>query len=190
MIDINLIAQRRQQKARTARLLRLEFYVALGLAIMLFVVYAGMTVRTWRVRAEIVQCDARLSEPRLVTALQRVSFLEKQNALLSPRVALLREVQKSQQCWVGMLQDFSQAVPPKVWMASMNSRLDPKGQNLTVAGSALSQRAVGDFMLNLGQMPTWQPPRLSFTRVTKSSSGVVDFELKLALKNPVGSNLK
>jgi len=191
MIDVNLILQRRQQRARTAKLLRTSVYAIFGLAVLVCLLYAGMTISIWRLKAEIGQCDARLSSPRLVQSLQQVDFLEKETARLHPQVDLLNRVQSSQQCWTTVLKDFSAAVPSKVWMTGLNSRLENEKQVLTVAGSAFNQSDVGSFMLNLQQARWCEPPALNYTRTTKQCNrDVVNFEVALAIPKPVGSDLK
>jgi len=191
MIDINLIAQRRQQRLRTAKLLRLGFYAAFALVIGLCLLYAGMTIRTWGIRAEITTCDVKLSDPALVRGLQRVDFLEQQTSELKPKVELLTLVRGTQRSWRTMMEDFSSCIPGKVWMTGLNSRRDKDKQTLTVAGGAMTQCEVGEFMLNLNQASWCQPPKLTYTRTSKmSSQDVVSFEFTMLLASPIGSNIK
>ncbi len=191
MIDINLIAQRRQQKLRTTKLLRVSFYGTFLLAVAICLLYAGMTVKIWRINSDIVACDAKLGDPILVRSLEHVTFLEEQTAQLRPRVDLLRRVQASQRSWVTVLEQFSGAVPSNVWMTALNSKINNNKQSLVVAGNALNHGSVGNFMLNLKHADWCQPPTLSFTRTTKASGReVVSFELGLDVDSPIGSDIK
>jgi Tfp pilus assembly protein PilN len=190
MIDINLIAARRAQQQRAIRILRVATYSVIGLAVAAAALFAWLTVAVNTVEAQISQCEARLTDPKLAQALERIEHLEAENRELAPRVELLEKVRGSQRRWMQVLEDVSTCIPEDVWLTGISSKRDMRGQVLKVTGSALSQRDVGDFMLKLKTRSWCDPPELGFTQSVKSQDReVVTFEISVPLKKPIGSDL-
>lgn len=191
MIDINLIATRRAHQRRAARLLRFTFYGVIGLAAMTGVLFAYFTLAVSSAEARIAQCEAKLTDPTLAKKLARIDFLEKQNLELAPRVNVLEGVGLSHRQWRRVISDISACLPPNVWLTQMSSKRDVQEQRLRITGSALSQRDVGDFMLNLKATSWAKPPELSFTQAVKIARvEVVNFEIEVPMKIVIGSELK
>jgi Tfp pilus assembly protein PilN len=191
MININLIANRRAQRLRIAKLARLSAYGVIGLLVAVILVYTWLTIAVSMVSGEIREVDARLGDPKLVGALDRITFLESQTAVLRPRVQLLREVQQSQKDWGQILQDLSDEIPNNVWLTGVSSRREQQDQRLVVSGSALSQGAVGDFMLNLKKARWCGLPALGYTQaMTIQDTETVNFEITVPLTKPIGSELQ
>ncbi|UCH36611.1 MAG: PilN domain-containing protein [Armatimonadota bacterium] len=190
-ININLIAERRAQKQRSAKLLRLAGYTVLSLIVVIGVMYAYFTIAIGITQGEVVECAAKLSDPKFRADLQRIEYLEQHCAALEPRVNLLEAVHGSQQAWIAVLGDLSRCIPNNVWLTNVQSRRDQSGQSLSIAGSAASQRAVGDFMLNLKQATWCGDPVLNFTQtVGLLDQEVVNFDVTAPIKHPIGSELR
>jgi Tfp pilus assembly protein PilN len=190
MIDINLIAARRAQQLRASRILRGAVYAVIVLAVMAAGLFAWVTMAVNTVAAQISQCEARLTDPKLAKALKRIEELEDQNRELAPKVDLLEKVRRSQTRWIEVLTDVSGCIPEDVWLTGLSSKRDMRGQVLKITGSARTQRDVGDFMLNLKGRLWSQPPELSFTQTVKNRDWeVVSFEIAVPLKKPIGSDL-
>jgi len=191
MININLIASRRAQRLRIAKLARLSAYGVIGLLVGVILIYAWLTIAVAMVSGEIREVDARLSDPKLVSALHRITFLESQTAVLRPRVTLLHQVQESQKAWGQILQDLSDEIPNDVWLTSVASRREQDQQRLIISGSALSQSAVGNFMLNLKKADWCGVPALGYTQAVRvQDTETVNFEVTVPLKKPIGSELQ
>jgi Tfp pilus assembly protein PilN len=191
MININLIAGRRAQRLRIAKLVRISAYGVLGLVVAVVLTYAWLSIAISMVNGEIREVDARLNDPELVRALDRITFLEGQSAVLKPRVKLLQEVHQSQKDWGHILRDLSGVIPNDVWLTSLGSRREQTDQHLVIGGSALSQRAVGNFMLNLKQAPWCSLPTLGYTQAVRvQNTEVINFEVTVTLDHAIGSELQ
>ena len=191
MTNINLIAERRAQKQRSAQLLRIAGYSVLSLVVALGFMYAYFTVALTIVQGQTVECDAKLNDPKFKADLERIAYLEGGCAALEPRVKLLEAVQDSQKAWITVLNDLSRCTPNSVWLTNVQSRRDQTGQSLAITGSATSQRAVGDFMLNLNQAKWCGDPVLNFTQtVGLQRQEVVNFDVTAPIKQPIGSELR
>jgi Tfp pilus assembly protein PilN len=191
MIDINLIAARRAQQRRAARVLRLTFYGVIGLAVMTGALFAYFTLTVSAAEARISQCEGQLNDPALAKKLARIDLLDTENKELAPRVETLQKVGRSHSRWRQVFSDISASMPTGVWLTGLSSKRDVQGQSLSISGSASCQREVGDFMLNLKASGWANPPELSFTQMV-STRGValVNFEIKVPLKTSIGSDLQ
>lgn len=191
MTNINLIAERRAQKQRSARMLRIGGYTVVSLLLAIGVMYAYFTIALSVTQGEIVECDAKLNDPKFRADLQRIAYLENHCAGLEPRVKLLEAVQGSQKAWIDVLNDLSRCIPNSVWLTNVQSRRDQTGQSLAITGSATSQRAVGDFMLNLKQARWCGDPVLNFTQtIGLMNRELVNFDISAPIKQPIGSELR
>jgi len=191
MTNINLIAERRVQKQRSSKMLRVAAYTVVSLIVAIGVMYAYFTIAVSMRQGEITECDAKLNDPVFRADLERIAYLERNCAALAPRVALLEAVQNSQKAWIAVLDDLSRCIPNTVWLTNVQSKRDQTGQSLQVVGSAISQRAVGDFMLNLKQAAWCGDPLLNFTQtVGLAGREVVNFDITAPIKEPIGSELR
>jgi Tfp pilus assembly protein PilN len=191
MMNINLIAERRAQRQRSARMLRIGGYTVLSLLVAIAVMYTYFSIAVSIVRGEIVEYDAKFGDPAFKSKLERIAYLEQRCAALAPQVELLQSVQDSHQAWIAVLDDLSRCLPDNAWLTNMQSRRDQTGQSLSITGSALSQRAVGDFMLNLKQAGWCGDPALSFTQtVGLLGHEIVNFDVTAPVKKPIGSELR
>ena len=191
MINVNLIAERRAQKQRSAKRLRIAGYTVLSLLLAIGVTYAYFTIALTVVQGEIVEIDAELNNPKLKSALDRIGFLEGRCASLQPRVELLEGVHDSHKAWAEVLNDLSRCIPNSVWLTNVQSRRDQTGRSLSINGSALSQRVVGDFMLNLKQADWCGDPVLNFTQmVGLLDHEVVNFDITAPISKQIGSELR
>jgi len=191
MIDINLIAARRTQRQRILALMRLSFYGLFGMALLIVLLYAWMTVQIRLVSSRIAEAEAILAAPDIQENLRRINFLKGQIATLAPKAEILRKVHDSESRWLEVLRDVGASVPADVWVNSMQSRAADKGQQISLTGSASSQRLIGAYMLAL-QGEDWCGP-LQLVQANSSrdpsKANTVDFEVTIPLKEPIGLNL-
>ncbi len=191
MININLIQERRAQRQRSAKLLRVGAYTVASLALAIAMMFAYFSIAVSIAQGEIVECAAKLHDPKFQSQLQRIAYLEHSCAELQPRVKLLQAVHDSQRAWIDVFNDLSRCIPNSVWLTNVQSRRDQSGQSLSIAGSALSQRAVGDFMLNLKQSKWCGDPALNFTQtVGLAGHQVVNFDITAPINKAIGSELQ
>jgi len=155
-------------------------------------VYAKLWVATRLVQGQIAEMQARLSDPALAGAIDRIQFLETNIADFGPRVTLLQKVHDSEDAWIRILRDSSAAIPSGVWISQLTSRHGDKDQSLVLRGSAYNQRDIGEFMLQLEDLAWSEVPKLGFTQLKTGGrqQSVVDFEVTVPLNRVIGSELR
>lgn len=190
--DINLIATRRAQKQRAMTVMRCVVYTLIAVLVGVGMVYAKLWVATRLVQGQIAEMQARLSDPALAGAIDRIQFLETNIADFGPRVTLLQKVHDSEDAWIRILRDSSAAIPSGVWISQLTSRHGDKDQSLVLRGSAYNQRDIGEFMLQLEDLAWSEVPKLGFTQVKTGGrqQSVIDFEVTVPLNRIIGSELR
>jgi Tfp pilus assembly protein PilN len=191
MIDINLIAARRAQRQRAVTLMRLAFYGIFGLAIIIVLMYAWMSIQISLVGGSIAEAEAKLSAPDMQANLSRIQFLEGEISQLTPKVTVLQKVHASERRWIEVLRDIGGSVPANVWVSTLVSRRADKGQQITLSGSSYSQRLIGAFMLAL-QPAAWSDQLQlvqADTNLGRKNERLVDFEVVVPLKEAIGIDL-
>ncbi len=190
--DINLIATRRAQKQRAMTVMRCVVYTLIAVLVGVGMVYAKLWVTTRLVQGQIAEMQARLSDPALAGAIDRIQFLETNIADFGPRVTLLEKVHDSEDAWIRILRDSSAAIPSGVWISQLTSRHGDKEQSLVLRGSAYNQRDIGEFMLQLEDLAWSEVPKLGYTQVKTGGrqQSVVDFEVTVPLNRVIGSELR
>jgi len=190
--DINLIATRRAQKQRAMTVMRCVVYTLIAVLVGVGMVYAKLWVATRLVQGQIAEMQARLSDPALAGAIDRIQFLETNIADFGPRVTLLQKVHDSEDAWIRILRDSSAAIPSGVWISQLTSHHGDKEQSLVLRGSAYNQRDIGEFMLQLEDLTWSEVPKLGFTQVKTGGrqQSVIDFEVTVPLNRIIGSELR
>ncbi len=190
--DINLIATKRAQRQRAVAIMRCVFYSLFAVLVGLGLMYARMWMSTRLVEGHIAEVEAKLADPALAEATERIRFLETNIADYGPRVQLLQKVHDSEQSWITILNDLSRAIPSGVWVSQFTSHRADKQQSVTLRGSAYNQKDIGQFMLQVEELGWSQPPGLGFTQANANMRGrsVVDFEVTVPLEKVIGSELK
>ena len=119
--DINLIATRRAQKQRALTIMRCAVYSLIAVLLGVALLYTKLLVTSWLVEGRIAEVEAKLTDPAMAEAVERIQFLETKITELAPRVALLQKVHDSEDAWIRILQDVSAAIPGRVWIAQFTS---------------------------------------------------------------------
>lgn len=190
--NINLIAARRAQKQRAIAVMRCAIYSLIALFVGVALVYGWMTAATRLTAGEVAEIDARLNDPALTEAVDRIHFLDANIAKLAPRLGLLEKVHSSEEAWIRILRDIAACTPRQVWITELSSRRQDRKQTLSLRGSAYRQRDIGEFMLQLDK-PEWSgPPELGVARSGVGSEGgtVIQFEVTVPLTQMIGSELR
>jgi Tfp pilus assembly protein PilN len=188
MIDINLIATRRAQRQRAIALMRLAFYGLLGLGVVLVLLYFWMTFEINYVQARIQDAEASLQDPTVQENIKQINTLDSQIAILGPKVKVLKKVHDSESRWIEVVRDIGAAVPANVGITAFTSRRVDRGQQISLSGAAASQSLIGAYMLAV-QSDAWAGPlqlvQADTSRSAKNSN-LVNFELTIPLKEPIG----
>ncbi len=189
--DINLIATKRAQRQRAVAIMRCVFYSLFAILVGLGLMYARMWMATRLIEGHIAEVEAKLADPALAEATERIKFLETNIADYGPRVKLLEKVHDSEQAWITILSDLSRAIPSGVWVSQFTSHRGDKQQSVTLRGSAYNQKDIGEFMLQVEELGWSQSPGLGFTQSnTTRGRAVIDFEVTVPLEKVIGSDLK
>jgi Tfp pilus assembly protein PilN len=190
--NINLIAGRRAQKQRAITVMRCAIYSLIALFVGVALIYGWMTAATRLTAGEIAEIDARLTDPALTEAVDRIHFLDANIAKLEPRLRLLEKVHSSEEAWIQILRDIAGCTPRQVWITQLSSRRQDAKQTISLRGSAYRQRDIGEFMLQLDK-PAWSgPPELGVSRSGLGTQGrrVIEFEVSVPLTQMIGSELR
>jgi Tfp pilus assembly protein PilN len=194
MIDINLIASRRAQRQRSVAMMRLAFYGLFGVAIVIALLFAWISLEIRAVQGQIAEVDGYLSAPDMRAKVERINFLESQTHQLAPRVDVLKKVHDSESNWIQLVRDVGASVPANVGVTALTSRKMDNTHQITITGIADSQSLIGAYMLAL-QRADWCGRLQLVQSDTKQSAtnrnGVngVNYELLVPLKTPIGLNL-
>lgn len=85
--------------------------------------------------------------------------------------------------WSMVLKKLSHDVPQGMWLNGLSTTDAANGKKLRVLGSALSNRAVADFVFTLENSNYFENVSLSYTQRRESGSRIVyDFELSASLR--------
>jgi Tfp pilus assembly protein PilN len=176
-----MIAARRAEKARLETHMRVALCViAAELAIMLGVL-SFMTARVYSTSRAIHRVDQKLA--KLKPTVEKIRSYQTEIKKLEPRLDLLADSREQTLFWYTVLQDLSRSVPANTWLCSMTTvrpvvsgpnaaNQQPGSPTVTLRGTSVSQRLVGETMLRLNQYPEFRQVNLSFTQ----KGGTEDFQ--------------
>lgn len=158
MPNINLIAQKRAEKARLESNIRRLFFLMSGLAVVAILMFTMLSARWFRLKSETASLREELT--KLEPQINKIHQIERQTAELGPRIKLYGEARDHTMRWYTFLQVVARSVPNGTWL----TRLSP-GQNkagaapatsgsaqdvtMNLAGVTTSQKLVGDTMMCL-----------------------------------------
>src|SRR5690348_3348919 len=104
MVSINMIAARRGERLRLARITR-ALTLSAGMAgALLFAIFATMSARIIATRIEAGRVDAQLA--RLQPTLNRIAALNQERAILKPKLVVLDNAQSATLRWHSVLADL------------------------------------------------------------------------------------
>lgn len=192
MININLIAERRERKLREENILRKS---AIGLVLLLvaIVVLNG----TAFIDMQSSRRDMNAERQRLTTLKQdreALAVIESQIAEKGPIVDLLRQVRVSEGAWMVILADLSRVIPADAALANLHTQAKKEGVTLRLTGRARDEETVGAFMMSLSQHAHWAgTPELGNITDERSAddSGlqVVRFDFSVPVRGMLGGEL-
>jgi Tfp pilus assembly protein PilN len=192
MPNINLIADRREEKKKLERLTRQLFFGLAGSvgALALLVIFLG--TQQYSASAELNELNARMAE--LQPQLDRIAQTEKLTSELQPKVATLEEARDATMRYRALLQDISQAVPAGAWVTNVASSGETQDTSLRLTGTAASQTIVALAMTQLQARPTFDKVDLVSTNLSGGQDGNsplrYSFELNAHLRPPATAEEK
>lgn len=179
---INMISERREQQARLIRnrkrlltVLLVEVSVLAGIFSFLGVGIMSLQSRLNRAQREI---------ERLQPTLELIARIERETQALMPKLRTLTDAQQHTQRWYATINGIARCLPADVWLTGISSSQvqdsEKKGRAtlITLTGSTLSQQQVGEMMLRLNTIPTFERVELHFTQQRNYNNfEAVDFEV-------------
>lgn len=186
---INMISERREQQARLIRnrkrlltVLLVEVSVLAGIFSFL-----GMGTISLQTRLERAQREIK----RLQPTLDLIAKTERETQALMPKLRTLTEAQQHTQRWYVTINGVARCLPADVWLTGISSsqvqESEKKGQTtlITLTGSTLTQQQVGEMMLRLNTVPTFEKVELHFTQQRSYNNfETVDFEVAARMQTP------
>jgi Tfp pilus assembly protein PilN len=187
MVSINMIAGRRAERLRLARITR-GLTLSAGMAgALIFAIFATMSARIIATRMEAGRVDAQLA--RLQPTLERIAALNQERAILRPRLVVLDNAQSATLRWHSVLADLQRSIPPQTWLIGLAVEgARDSDQTVRLNGVTVSQKLVGEAMLRLNQNRLYKAIDLHFTQSGKvGERDTVEFELAAHLQPMEGA---
>lgn len=180
MIRINLLPVRttkRQEAVRTQ--LVLAGVGAVALAIGLFLVQGVMTIRVAQARSDVDELSAEVD--RMKTAAAQAEQAEKLKLDLQKKLDVIKRLKANRSGPVRMLDELADATPEKLSMTA----LDEKDGRIRVAGIAVSNEVISQFLSNLEQSEYFEDVYLnSIEQADKKGVSVKVFSVTARLVVP------
>ncbi len=152
MIKINLLAERRAQKAKAATSFKFEMGGSQNLLLAGIMVVGLLVAAGWswarvselgRVRQEKVQAEAELK--RLEDVRKKAEAFKTQKELLERKINLITELKKKQAVPVHILDQVSRNLPEFMWLDSLTANSNA----INIVGKATTYNAVSNLYDNL-----------------------------------------
>jgi Tfp pilus assembly protein PilN len=199
MININLIAERRNKRIREAATIRWAILGGISLAgLVIFLVFITFVERGW----EQGQCRKLSDEiTRKKADYTDVQQIEAEIRRMEPRVVMLKQVRASEGAWMTILADLSTVIPSDVFLETVTANAKEKEIALRLTGVARDQQAVAHFLTVLRTETKWAlTPQLGPVAADKSSTTLpggaerpemkrVRFEISVPIRGMMGGNL-
>ena len=165
MIKINLVAEAparlkgpkgpRPELSLGARQGDILLLVVLGIAL-LGIGTRWLLLKNERDHLREVERTKRAERDELQPYIQKVQELEAKRDQLKHKISVINSLKQNQRGPVRIMDEVSRALPDLVWLTRMNM----KGNNLTISGVAMDETAVANYISNLDSSPFFQEPTL------------------------------
>ena len=179
MIKINLVAETPAAAASQAVRPQFSLGAKQGDIILLIVLaIAAIIVGTqWylltskRSSLQEVERQKRRERDELLVYIKRVELLEARREALRHKISVINELKKNQTGPVRIMDEVSRALPELVWL----TKLTLKGVTIQIAGTAMDENAVANFISNIDASPFFEEPSLK--TMTRSRGDTFNFVL-------------
>lgn len=146
MIEINLLPVRAARKRESVRF-QLTMVSLILVFVLIIIAYLGWSAgkREARIDTQLKLVQEDLS--RLNKEVGEIDELKQRKAKLEQKLTVIKELDKGRLRAAYILGELSQRTPEKVWIES----LDKSGKDLKIAGVALDNETIANFMDVLGR---------------------------------------
>jgi len=185
MIKINLVAETPAAAAAPADRPQFSLGAKQGDIILLVVLAISLIVvgTQWYLltskRSELqeVERQRRRERDELLVYIKKVEELEARREALRHKINVINELKRNQQGPVRILDEVSRALPELVWL----TQLKLKGNAVEVAGSAMDENAVANYISNLDASPFFNEPNLK--NLSRGRGDTFSFGLNFTFNN-------
>ena len=178
MPNINLIAERRQEKRRIERLSR-QLFFTLSSSLAIFVAM-GSYLLTARITlmSDVADADHRMDKLKPVIA--EIEQVKKETADKQPKLQTLEQARYDTLRWTLLFQAVAESLPKDVWLTTIGA---PEGEPVVVnlSGSAPTQTIAGQVALNLKKRALFEKVEIPNTQRIEKESRFV-FQITAQIK--------
>ncbi len=185
MIKINLVAETPASSSIQADRPQFSLGAKQGDIILLIVLALALVVvgTQWFLltskRSELreIENQRRRERDELLVYIKKVEELEARREALRHKINVINELKRNQQGPVRILDEVSRALPELVWLT--NAKLT--GNNVELAGNAMDENAVANYISNLDASPFFDEPVLK--KLSRGRGETFSFGLTFAFIN-------
>ena len=196
MININLIAERRERRIREMMIIRVGTLSVICLIVLMVLLNSAAWLLKLSAQSDLIGINKQLSnqQPRY----EQWQQVQAEIAARQPVVALLEQVQKSEGAWMTILGDLSQITPSEVVLDGLGTAASDKVVQLRLTGRARDENTLAAFMLAISKDTRWagEPELKSLSGENKTDTKglitqrpLVHFELLVPVRGLVGGDL-
>jgi len=185
---INMISEHREQQARLIRRRKQLLSVLLLEVGLLAGVFSFLMAGNLALQARLDRAQREVQ--RLQPSLELVAKIERETQELMPRLRTLTEAQQHTQRWYATINGIARCLPADVWLTGISStqvqdtEARRQSTQITITGSTLTQQQVGEVMLRLNTIPTFESVELHFTQQRSYNDlEAVDFEVAARVRS-------
>ena len=185
MIKINLVAETPAAAASQAVRPQFSLGAKQGDIILLIVLALAIIVvgTQWylltsnRSNLRQVEQERRRERDELLVYIKKVEELEAKRESLRNKIEVIEELKRNQQGPVRIMDEVSRALPELVWVTKLNL----KGTELVLDGTAMDENAVANYIANLDASPFFEEPELK--NLQRDRGDTFRFQLKCMFNN-------
>lgn len=193
MPNINLIAQKRHDKARLERTIRRLFFLMSGLFIGAILLFTMLSARWFSIKAQVNYMQEELA--KLQPTVDRIKYFEARTSELGPRIELYGNAREHTLRWYAYLQVVARSLPQNTWLTRLYPASKPVAPTspdekvadvvVNLTGVTLSQQLVGETMLSLNRYQSMMKTvDLHYTQQGKvGETPTVEFEIATDIKD-------
>ncbi len=174
MIEINLLPVRAARKRESLRFQLTMFSLILAF-VLIIITYMSWSAnkRDARIETQLKLVQADLI--RLNKEVGEIDELKQRKAKLEQKLAVIKDLDKGRLRAAYILGELSQRTPEKVWIES----LDKSGKDLKIAGVALDNETIANFMDVLGRSKYFTGVELEVTeQINRGGLKLMSFSLR------------
>ncbi len=191
MPNINLIAQKRQDKRLMERTIRRLFFLMSGLFIAAIALFTLMSAQWFSIRNRTNDLNDELA--KLQPTIKLIQEVDNKTALIAPKIQLYGKARDHTLRWYTYLQVVARSLPENTWLTRVVTATPP-AQNtgggpppsaiVNLSGVTMSQQLVGETMLNLSRYrDVLEAVNLHFTQKGEvGNTPTVEFEMATNIK--------